>query len=106
MGGRSLCKSIQIERRNTNGSSINRDWVRQPFPLEYLFETQDVERPEDFSEMRQAAEKIGREFTFVRVDFCDLESRPKFGEITFAPDSGFGRFNPITYDLTFRRLWK
>jgi len=30
----------------------NRDWVRQPFSLEYLLETQDVERPEDFREMR------------------------------------------------------
>jgi hypothetical protein len=68
----------------------NRDWIRQPFSLEYPLETRDVERPQHFREMREAAEKIGREFSFVRVDFCDLESGPKFGKVAFAPDSGLG----------------
>jgi len=39
------------------------------------------------------------------VDFFDLPDTLRFGEVTFAPDAGLGRFRPSRYDELFGALW-
>jgi hypothetical protein len=84
---------------------FDREWRRQPFGILYPIETREVKRPRHLEEMIAAAEKLGRDFSFVRADFYDLEEGPKFGELTFAPESGFGRFSPTQYDRVLGDLW-
>jgi hypothetical protein len=82
-------------------------WRRQPFWLDnYPLETREIERPRHFTEMLEVAEKLGSEFNFVRVDLYDLDSGPKFGELTFAPASGFERFHPVKYDRVLGSFWR
>ena len=56
--------------------------------------------------MIRAAESLAEDFEFVRVDFYEIDGQPKFGEMTFYPDGGIGKFRPDFYDLKFGELWK
>ena len=46
------------------------------------------------------AEKIARFINnpFVRVDFYEVKGKVYFGEVTFYPEGGLGRFKPIEWD--------
>jgi hypothetical protein len=80
-------------------------WVKQPFTLEYPLETADIPRPASLDRMIAGAEALGQGFSFVRVDLYDLDGAPRFGEMTFYPESGGGRFRPYEYDDTVGGLW-
>lgn len=51
-----------------------------------------------FNEVKSLAEKLAKPFPFVRVDFYVVDGCIYFGELTFHPTSGFGRFSPRYYD--------
>ena len=51
--------------------------------------------------MFSIAENLAQKFRYVRVDLYSIENKIYFGEITFHPASGFGRFEPEIWD---RRL--
>ena len=55
--------------------------------------------------MIEAAETLAGGFDFIRLDFYDLDGEPRFGEATFAPESGFGRFRPAAMDAVLGALW-
>jgi hypothetical protein len=65
-------------------------------------------RPNKLEEMITAAETLGEDFDFVRVDFHYLFNidRIVFSEMTFAPGSGCSPFTPNYYDLKFGKLWR
>lgn len=46
------------------------------------------------------AEKIAMNHFFLRVDFYEMNDKVYFGEITFYPASGFGRFTSEEWDKT------
>jgi hypothetical protein len=52
------------------------------------------------------AERIGQEFTFVRVDMYEVEGRPYVGELTFTPTAGYHRLDPPETDLMLGQLWR
>ena len=54
--------------------------------------------------MIAGAELLARGFPFVRVDLYDIGGRPRFGEMTFYPQSGLFRM-PRDYDLLVGALW-
>jgi len=84
---------------------FDRAWVRQPFELKYPAEPANIPRPVNLNAMIEAAEVLAADFGFVRVDLYDVRNRPLFGEMTFYPDSGTGRFRPRLYDEQWGRLW-
>jgi hypothetical protein len=86
-------------------SFFNTKWEVQPFELIYPRIAGDVPAPRHMAKMVELAEELSRGFPFARVDFYDLECGPFFGEITFAPEAGFGRFNPRSADLALGQLW-
>lgn len=49
-------------------------------------------RPENFNLMVELAESLAMNIPFVRIDFYNLDGTIFFGEMTFFPDGGFGRF--------------
>ncbi|HFV0691936.1 TPA: ATP-grasp fold amidoligase family protein, partial [Escherichia coli] len=60
-----------------------------------------IKMPDNFVKARELAERLAEPFPFVRVDFYLIGDKIYFGELTFHPTSGFGRFQPQYYDYKF-----
>jgi hypothetical protein len=58
------------------------------------------------AEMIAAAQILGREWDFIRVDFYDTAERLYFGEMTLTPNEGRVRFRPQQFDEYLGSLWK
>ena len=85
---------------------FDRDWNR--LDIAYCGDPQypgTLPPPPHLEEMIAAAEKLARDLSFVRVDFYDLEDGPRFGELTFSPNAGNGRFTPRSFDLELGAHW-
>ena len=57
--------------------------------------------PVCLEKMISLAEKLAISFYYVRIDFYQINNDIFFGEITFHPEGGFGKFNPKKWDLIF-----
>ncbi len=62
------------------------------------------ECPANFELMICLAERISKNHKFLRVDFYDVNGRVYFGETTFYPASGMGKFGPADADLQIGKL--
>lgn len=51
-----------------------------------------IDAPKNIKLMTQFANLLSKEIPFLRADFYDVDGRLYFGELTFYPASGFGRF--------------
>lgn len=58
----------------------------------------NVEIPKTIEKMKELARQLSQDIPFVRVDFYDVDGKIYFGEITFFPGAGFGKFIPEEYD--------
>ena len=54
--------------------------------------------PKNIDEMITLAEKLAKDIPFVRVDFYNINGKIYFGEMTFFPSTGFGKFFPSEWD--------
>ena len=59
----------------------------------------NIKLPENLAEMVSLAENLSKGFPFLRVDFYNVNGHIYFGELTFYPASGFGKFIPEEWDL-------
>ncbi|MGB6357117.1 MAG: ATP-grasp fold amidoligase family protein [Steroidobacteraceae bacterium] len=66
----------------------------------------EAQKPAHLGEMIHAAQILGREWDFIRVDFYDTADRLYFGEITLTPNEGCVRFRPQEFDNYLGSLWK
>lgn len=65
-----------------------------------------IEKPEKFEEMKDLSAKLSQGMKFVRIDFYEINGKIYFGEYTFFHGSGYGRFEPVEYDLKVGELLK
>lgn len=92
-GGRAECIKVDLDRENGHWRAHYRpDWT----PLWAPSGWPGHKRPASLDQMIAAAEKLGKGFTFVRVDFYEIAGKPRFGEMTFYPGSGL---SPLDDDL-------
>lgn len=56
------------------------------------------EKPKNFEKMKEFAALLSRDFSFVRVDFFEVNGKLYMGEMTFTPMSGLGKFEPLKWD--------
>lgn len=54
--------------------------------------------PDALDEMIALAEKLSVQELFVRVDFYYCNKKIYFGEMTYYPSSGLGKFIPMEWD--------
>lgn len=106
-------QAIQVDFDRFTHHKMNfytREW--QQIPLRKgkcpnkLVDPEEV-RPSKLDEMVSIAETLARDFDYVRVDLYYLSNsgRIVFGEMTFAPGSGYSPFIPNCYDLEFGKMW-
>lgn len=99
---------IQLDTGRFNGHHRNifdRNWNDLNIDFSHPSKVPSPTRPECFTEMVEAAEKIGRYFSFVRVDFYQLDGRVYFGELTLYPGAGYEVFPTSDIDLLFGQPW-
>lgn len=58
----------------------------------------EVEKPENFDELINVAEKLSAGFNFIRVDLYNVNGQIYFGELTNFPGNGFEPFFPPEFD--------
>ncbi|MDD2285127.1 MAG: ATP-grasp fold amidoligase family protein [Paludibacter sp.] len=76
------------------------DWNTMPFITgTYPRFIIDIPKPSYLSELLHISEALAKDFAYVRVDFYVLNDGSfLFGEMTFAPGSGFYHWDPPEYD--------
>ena len=57
-----------------------------------------IKMPKSLKKMIELAEKVSNNIPFVRMDFYSVNDAIFFGEMTFFPASGFGKFLPDAWD--------
>ncbi len=65
-----------------------------------------MEMPKYLNTMVSLAEKISKDHPFMRVDFYECNDSVYFGEITFFPAGGFGRFTDDAWDIRIGQMLK
>lgn len=107
-GGRSDFVSVNWERfAGLKRATYSREWQRLPFAVsdaEPYYGDDIPPMPKSYSEMIRAAELLAAGFPFARVDFYEIDDRPRFGEVTFYPNSGFVRW-PDELDFRYGAMW-
>lgn len=63
------------------------------------------DKPKNLQTMVNLAERLSKNFPFVRVDFYNINGVIYFGELTFYPSSGYTRFIPDDADFELGKLF-
>ena len=76
------------------------DWSLAPFEYGYPTDTNvKIPRPVCLDKMLDLAKKLSKDIPFVRVDFYVIYDKIYFGELTFYPEAGIGKFNPDIWNI-------
>lgn len=80
-------------------SFLTMDWKFANFKrADYVGFENLPNKPQSFSEMIELSKKLSSGIPFVRVDFFEHNSKPRFSEMTFHPCGGFMPFDPPEWD--------
>ena len=100
--GRVQCYKVDFDRFISHRANYyNRDSKLLPFcevacPADY---SKIFEKPNNFDKMIELAEVLAKDIPFARVDFYNTKGDIYFGEITFFPAGGVGKFDPEEWDM-------
>jgi hypothetical protein len=99
--GKLLFTQVDIDRHGRHRRNLyDQDWIL--LDCRWIYDNgPHVERPPTYSLMKTLAERLAADFRYVRVDFYTMGNKIFFGELTFHPESGFGKFMPEFWDHRF-----
>lgn len=102
-GKAEYCQLIADRTTDETIDFYDRQWIHQ----EFIGLNPDVHHsgkieacPVNYEEMLYVADKLSTSIShpFVRIDLYNVNGKVYFGEVTFFPGSGFGRFSPNKWD--------
>ncbi|MDC6352775.1 ATP-grasp fold amidoligase family protein [Zeaxanthinibacter sp. PT1] len=79
-------------------SFFSPDWTLLPVKRPHR-ENIAINKPTLLNEMMRIAQILSIDFTYVRVDLYEVNSKVYFGELTLHPAAGLKKFDPISWDL-------
>jgi len=82
------------------------DWNLQNYKVSYPNMEENPEKPETFEEMLRLVNVLCQSFALVRVDLYSVSGKVYFGEMTFTPQNGFGKFDDIKQNRIYGDLIK
>ena len=93
------CIQVDSDRQNNHHQNYyDIDW--NPLGVYCSYEQGElVRKPDNFEQMLEVARTLSEDFPFVRVDLYNVNGVIVFGELTFYPSSGYGRFHPDSFDF-------
>lgn len=98
---------VDTDRENDHKRTMfDRNWRRLAFTTGFEIDKREILKPSSLKTMIEAAETLSENTCFVRADFYEINDMPRFGELTYYPDSGWGRFIPVEYDRIVGRMWR
>ena len=90
-------KLIQVDYNRFSGHKRNLYDINWNYiPVSYQYPTYPnivIKKPQKLSEMLELARLLSKNYPHVRVDFYCIRDKIYFGEMTFYPEAGFGKFN-------------
>ena len=81
----------------------DKDWNNLHVTSDCPASDREIEKPENLDEMLRVAEKLSKDFPYVRVDLYNVDGKIYFGELTFYPWSGYVQYTPDEADFWFGR---
>lgn len=95
---------VDLDRQTNHTRNLyDRDWKN--IPVSWLYKNgRNIEKPLVYQKMIELAEKLAKDFIYIRVDFYVVSNKIYFGELTFHSDSGNGKFTPDEWDTTFGNM--
>ena len=84
-------KSVKVDFYNKNFEHLD-------CRLVYPNSTVEIKKPQTYDKMWELAEKLSKNMPELRVDFYEVNGKIYFGELTFFPAAGFGKFEPEKWD--------
>lgn len=102
------CRYVQVDAGRFGARTqdfYSADWVHLGLSGGPAWATTPHARPERLPELIRAAERLGADTDFVRVDLYDLPERVVFGELTSYPAGGYSPFHPERFDAEFGSHW-
>ncbi len=82
------------------------EWNLLDFKFCYSNSSKPILPPKNLDKMIEYATTLSKGMPFVRVDFYEVNGKVYFGEMTFYPENGSGKFYPEEYDAKFGELIK
>jgi TupA-like ATPgrasp len=105
-GGHTALVQVDLDRLQTHRQFFyDTNWRKQAVHYAASFDPGEVEPPQSLEKMIWAAERLAADFSFVRVDFYEIEGKPYLGELTFYPNSGQIPFKPPSVEQELGTLW-
>ena len=102
--GEPLLIQVDLDRFGKHRRNLyDTQWNLLPVEFEYPLGNPGLATPENIGKMIDVAKVLSADFPFVRVDLYSTHSRVYFGEMTFFPEKGVGRFRPYRFDEEFGR---
>lgn len=103
------CQVIQDRTNRETIDFFDTQWTHQPFVglTPFVRNAQDApRRPSNLDMQINVARALSKGIPFSRIDVYDVKGKVLFGEITFYPNSGVGRFEPAEWDYKFGEYLK
>ena len=103
------CKMVQViedRGKSQKNTFFNEKWKFLNVKRIGEETNKNTKKPKNFEKMKKTAEKLGKDFDFVRVDFYEIKDKIYLGEITHCPGSGSEEFKPRTQDFHLGKHWK
>lgn len=105
-GGRTAFIQVDLGRLQTHRQLFyDAEWKRLPYWYLCPYDNGEAQPPHSLDKMIRAAELLAKDFPYVRVDLYEIDESPKFGELTFYPNSGQVSFKPERVEHELGRLW-
>ncbi|MCW2255433.1 hypothetical protein M2263_001524 [Providencia alcalifaciens] len=80
-------------------------WQLQPVTFGYPNMLEPIAEPALFQEMLTLAKRLVSPFDYCRADFLMSEQTLYFSELTFAPNAGRTKIQPLSWDFRLGELW-
>ena len=102
------CQVIKDRNSEETIDFYDTEWNLQEFIglLATKHSNNEIDKPFNFKIMIVIARYLSRNIPFSRVDLYEINGKVYFGEITFFPASGFGKFSPHEWNYTLGNLIK
>lgn len=100
-GGRATHVQVHLDRAGAHR------WVLHDRTFRQLVPSADCPTaPRSLPAMLAAAEELARGFDFLRIDFYEIDGKPRFGEFCLYPGSGLDPFAADWIDFELGALWR